>query len=110
MLPVRSGSYVVGRFLEGHDEVKDGKTYILVTLTEGIVYKRVYNRVKKDGTLHLHSDNKLYAPYKVQVKDLLELWEFICLIDTQEYSADELNLSSIMNMLRDLKVELAELK
>ncbi len=110
MLPVRSGSYVVARFLESYDEVKDGRTYILLTSTEGIVYKRAYNRVEKDGTLHLHSDNKLYAPYKVQIEDVLELWEFTCLIDTQEYSDDELNLSSIMNMLRDLKVELAALK
>jgi len=110
MLPVRSGAYVVARFLETHKEIKDGRTYILLTSTEGIVYKRVYNKVKKEGVLHLHSDNKLYSPYKVQIQDVLELWEFTCLIDTQEYSKDELNLNSIMNMLRDLKIELGDLK
>ncbi|MBL4658579.1 MAG: helix-turn-helix domain-containing protein [Flavobacteriales bacterium] len=110
MLPVQSGSYVVGRLLEGFQNIKDGRTYILVTGSDGIVYKRVYNKVHEDGTLHLHSDNKIYDPFTVTAEEVLEMWEFVCLINTQEYAAEELNLDSVMGMLRDLKVELAAVK
>jgi hypothetical protein len=110
MLPVQSGSYVVGRLLEGFQNIKDGRTYILVTESDGIVYKRVYNKVHVDGSLHLHSDNKVYDPYTVSAKEVLEMWEFVCMINTQEYAAEDLNLDSVMGMLRDLKVELAQVK
>jgi len=110
MLPVQSGSYVVGRLLEGFQNIKDGRTYVLVTEADGIVYKRVYNKVHEDGSLHLHSDNKVYDPYTVNAQEVLEIWEFVCLINTQEYSAEDLNLDSVMGMLRDLKVELAQVK
>jgi len=110
MLPVQSGSYVVGRLLEGFQNIKDGRTYILVTESDGIVYKRVYNKVHEDGSLHLHSDNKVYDPYTVNAQEVLEMWEYVCLINTQEYAAEDLNLDSVMGMLRDLKVELAQVK
>ena len=37
---VKSGSYVVGRFIESVNELKQGQTYIVVT-KEGMVYKRL---------------------------------------------------------------------
>jgi len=110
MLPVKSGSYIVARFVESLNEIRDGKTYILVTSTEGIVYKRVYNKTEEDGTLHLHSDNKIYAPFQLRAEEVLEVWEFTCQINTQEYAEDELNLDSILTMMKELKIELAELK
>ncbi len=106
MLPVKDGSFVVAKFINDLDDIKDGRTYIVLTRDEGLVYKRVYNRLEKENCLELHSDNKLYEPYKVHVRDVLELWEFTCCINTQEYEANELKLSSIVNMFRDLKVEL----
>ena len=110
MLPVKDGSFIVAKFVEDFDDVKDGRTYIVLTKEEGLVYKRVYNHIETRGCLWLHSDNKLYAPYDVPAGDVLELWEFTCCINTQEYEADELKLSSIANMFRDLKVELKAIK
>ena len=110
MLPIKDGSYIVGKYLEGLNEINDGKTYILLTTHDGIVYKRVYNKIQEDGTLHLHSDNKVYQPYQVKAEDVLEIWEFTCQVNTQEYDEEELNLNSVFSMLRELKVELAEIK
>ncbi|NNC84429.1 MAG: XRE family transcriptional regulator, partial [Bacteroidia bacterium] len=42
--------------------------------------------------------------------EVLELWEFTCSINTQEYTKEELKLSSIMNMFNDLGVELKALE
>lgn len=110
MLPVKSGSYVVARFVENIRDLKNGKTYIIITLNDGIVYKRIFDKMDEHNMLLLASDNKKYDPYYVHVNEVLELWEFTCSINTQEYDEQELKISSIANMLTQLGVELKELK
>jgi hypothetical protein len=46
----------------------------------------------------------------VHAEEVLEAWEFVCSIHTKAHAEDELNLQSIMNMLRELRVELQMLK
>lgn len=110
MLPMKSGSYVVGRFIEGRNDIKSGKTYVLVTLNDGMVYKRVMNNIDFNNSLLLISDNKEYHDYSVPINEVLEIWEFTCSINTQEYSEHELKISSIINMFNDLGVELKSLE
>jgi len=110
MLPVKDGSFVVAKFVESINDVEDGRTYIVLTKEDGLVYKRVYSRIQEERALILHSDNKIYAPYKVAVENVLELWEFTCCINTQEYDEEELKLSSIVSMFQELKVELKSIK
>jgi hypothetical protein len=83
---------------------------VVVTKDDGLSYKRIMQFNKKDATLELHSDNKMYQPYKVRVNEVLELWEYTCCINMNQYDDAELNLDSIMNMLRGLKVEIAGIK
>jgi len=106
MLPVKSGSFIVAKFVEDLSDVKNGRTYIVLTKNDGLVYKRVYNFIEARQALQLSSDNKAYEPYDVAIADVLELWEFTCCINTQEYDEKELKMSSIMSMFQDLKVEL----
>ena len=106
MLPVKNGSYVVGKFVESISDIKDGTTYVVLTKEDGLVYKRVYDLTEKEGCLLLVSDNKSYAPFKVPTDHVLELWAFSCCINTQEYHQEELKLSSIAQMLQDLRIEL----
>ena len=110
MLPVKSGSYIVARFIEDLRDLKSGKTYIVLTLNDGIVYKRVFDKIEEHQMLLLVSDNKKYDPYYVPVDEVLELWEFTCSINTQEYDEHELKISSIAAMLTQLGVELKELE
>ena len=110
MLPMKDGSFVVGRFVEDRNDIKSGKTYVLVTLNEGLVYKRVMNNIDFNGSLLLMSDNKVYHDYSVPIEEILEIWEFTCSINTQEYSPEELKLSSIINMFNELGVELKALE
>lgn len=107
MLPVKDGSFIVARFVEDVREVKDGRTYIVLTKNDGLVYKRLYNHIEDRQSLLLRSDNKAYQPFEVSIEEVLELWEFTCCINTQEYDEKELKLSSIMSMFQELKVELA---
>jgi len=110
MLPMKSGSYVVGRFIEDLIDIKSGKTYIVITENEGMVYKRVYNQIEENKTLKLMSDNKNYEAYEVSIHEVLEIWEFTCSINTQEYEEHELKISSILGMFTSLGIELKSLK
>ncbi len=110
MSPMKEGSFVIGSFIEDRTEIISGKTYVLITLNDGMVYKRVVNQIKDNNTLLLISDNKNYEAFEVSIDEVLELWEFTCSINTQEYTKEELKISSIMNMFNDLGVELKALE
>ncbi|MBR9846679.1 MAG: LexA family transcriptional regulator [Algicola sp.] len=110
MLPMKDGSFVIGRFIEDRQDIKTGKTYVLVTLNDGMVYKRVINNIELNNSLLLISDNKIYNGYSVPMSEVLEVWEFTCSINTQEYSEEELKISSILTMFNDLGVELKALE
>ena len=106
MPPANSGDFVVGKYVESLEDIKDGKTYILVTKEEGIVYKRVISKIyKNSGHLELHSDNPQYQPYNVKAKDIFEVWEYVCLLRTKDVKPDEINVDSMISFLRQMKVE-----
>lgn len=106
MLPVKDGAFVVAKFLETIRDVKSGRTYIILTKDDGLVYKRVFIPEGDKTNLLLSSDNKNYKPYLIAQETVLEIWEFTCCINTQEYDEKELKMSSIMTMFQELKVEL----
>lgn len=107
---VRDGSFVVSKFIENVDDIKSANTYVIVTKENGITYKRIYLDKMKEGVLILKSDNSFYKPYELPVNEIIEIWEYTCKIDMQNYDPSELNLNSIMQMMRSFQVELAELK
>ncbi len=82
MLPLVPGTIVVGSYVDQLVEIKSGRTYILVTQTEGVVYKRVFNYLADNGKLYLVSDNEHYKPYEVRGEDVLEIWEAKAFIST----------------------------
>ncbi|WP_417238785.1 XRE family transcriptional regulator [Bizionia sp.] len=110
MLPLKEGSYVVGKFVEDRRDISSNRTYVLLTLNDGMVYKRVINNIKETNSLLLVSDNPLYKPYEIPIDEVLELWEFTCSINTQEYDQEELKISSIITMFNSLGVELKSLE
>jgi phage repressor protein C with HTH and peptisase S24 domain len=73
MLPVQPGSIVFGEYLENISSIKNGALYIFITKDEGIVFKRVFI-LEKERKVLLVSDNRHYAPYTVDLGDILEIW------------------------------------
>jgi hypothetical protein len=108
MPPHREGSFVIGQYVEQLGDVRDGKTYILLTKNEGIVYKRL-NRNGKNS-LKLVSDNTFYEPYSVKASDVLEVWEYACSIATTEFEPDEMTPQSIRELLVGIRDEVKALK
>ena len=75
MLPMEAGSIVICAYTESLREVKDGRTYVVVSKQDGVVYKRV--RVQKEQQqLTLTSDNDVYAPYTIDFAESDELWQY----------------------------------
>lgn len=74
MLPVQPGSIIFGEYVEEASSLKNSKLYILVTRQDGIVFKRVFNFSDQEGKILLVSDNRQYAPYAINVDDILEIW------------------------------------
>jgi hypothetical protein len=65
---------VIGERLEKITHVKNGKTYVLVTKNDGIVYKRVFNYINDNGVLYLVSDNTQYKAYTIEPTEVEEVW------------------------------------
>ena len=75
MLPMESGTIVVCSYIEKLKDIKDNRTYIVISKEEGLVYKRVRNN-KKQKALTLISDNELYLPYEIGYGEVAEVWEY----------------------------------
>ena len=71
---LQSGSYVVGQFVEDWQHISDNRIYVVVS-KEGVIVKRVLNRIEKYGSLYCRSDNRVFPHINVDLKDVREVWE-----------------------------------
>lgn len=114
MLPLIPGTIVIGGYVEQLKQIKSGKTYVLVTQTEGVVYKRVFNYLEENGKLFLVSDNEHYKPYEVRGEDVLEIWEAKAFISTDFPNPGDkkkpLSLEDLGEMIRDIQLDLKRIK
>ena len=113
MLPIVSGTIIIGKYLERIEDISNAKTYILLTKSEGIVYKRVFNYLEEKGSLYLVSDNKIYPPYEVPANEIMEIWEARTFIGTQfpnEQASQDISIDELKNMVMDLQKEVVKLK
>lgn len=108
MPPHKEGSFVVGEYIERLDDVVDGKTYILITKTNGIVYKRLNKKGK--NLLVAKSDNTIYEPYEVKASEILEIWRYSCSIATQEFEQDDLGVLSVKDVLQGIRQDFSALR
>lgn len=109
MLPLQPGSIVVGEYVDDWHDIKDGHTYVVVSQSDGVVYKRVFNQIEEGRKLVLRSDNASYEPFEVEINDVLEIWKARMFISyanpVQENSMDKL-----MSMITELQQEVVKLK
>jgi transcriptional regulator with XRE-family HTH domain len=103
MLPTQSGSVIVGERIEDIDSVKTSNTYIVISRSEGIVYKRVLKSNRSKNKVTLVSDNPTYEPYQVNAEDILELWQAQMIISKANVQQrwDVNQLASLVNNLQE---------
>jgi transcriptional regulator with XRE-family HTH domain len=114
MLPIKSGTIVIGAYTETVADIKNGHTYVMVTASEGVVFKRAFNYLEEKGNIYLVSDNRQYSPYEINPKEVLEIWEAKAYIsvDFTDPNVDSSNLSvnELASMVIELKKEVTNLK
>lgn len=113
MLPILPGTIVIGEWVEDVHGLKSGKSYILVTQREGIVYKRVFNYLQENGKLFLVSDNRQYAPYQIDASDVVEAWSAKAYISVQfpDINAkNEMSVEQLAGVMLEMQQELHSLK
>lgn len=106
MLPLESGTIIITQYVEHIDQIKDDKTYIIVSQNEGLVYKRV-RKDNQSKQLILISDNSAYLPYSIDYTDIQEVWQYQANISFNDnhdsyFSSVESKLSEICNKVREL--------
>lgn len=77
MLPLPSGSWVLAAYVEHLSDMGSGRPYILATKDDGLVFKRVENRLDVQGDFQLVSNNPHFAPYTLAPEDIREAWRAV---------------------------------
>ena len=110
MIPtVTHGDIVFAEWCERFDDIIDDSVYVIITKTDGIVIKRLLNRILQYGFIVAKSDsitNKLQYPnLNIQPSDIIELW-----CAKMHLGADFSTPHSIWDRINDLEASLEDLK
>lgn len=107
MLPIPSGAWVTGEFVQDWETMITGHGYIILTLDEGIVFKIIENLIESEHKLRLFSLNPIYEPYEVNISEVKEIWKFVHYISSEipepVLPQDEL-LKTIAGLKKDMNL------
>ena len=97
------GSFVVGQWVENWlNDIKDDYIYVIVSKIDGILIKRVLNRIEKYGHLYCKSDNrKEYPSFQINPKDVIEIWEY-----KMHLSFDLPNPADLQDRVNDIEAKI----
>ncbi|GAA4310691.1 LexA family transcriptional regulator [Compostibacter hankyongensis] len=109
MLPVESGSVVVGHKVDSWDDIKNNQSYIVVMPREGIVYKRILKNNRNKNRLSLVSDNPQYEPYAVSLEEVREIWQADAVINKIN-THQRLNVNHLADIVNHLQEQVSVLK
>jgi len=103
MLPTPSGSVIVGEKVDDPEDVKNSQAYIVVSKSDGIVYKRVVKNNKSKAKLTLVSDNPQYEPYNISSEDVVEMWKAVYVLHkpTPQPRWDMNQMATVINTLQE---------
>ncbi|UKB78588.1 XRE family transcriptional regulator [Chryseobacterium sp. MEBOG07] len=106
MPPFKDGTYIVGKYIEKIQDMKVGKTYLLVTRS-GFVYKRLAGI--QEHSIRVQSDNTFFEPYEIPLHEMLEAWEYECSI-LRDYDLLDFANNDVKGMFLSLKQDINRLE
>ncbi len=109
MLPTPSGSVIVGEKVEALDDVRNSNSYIVLSKSEGVVYKRIMKNNRLKNKLTLISDNPIYEPYNVNEEDVLELWKAVYIMQKAN-TVQRWDVNQLAGMVNNLQEQVSTLK
>ncbi len=109
MMPTPSGSVIVGERVQNLEDVKANQTYIVVSKTDGIVYKRMMKNNRQKNKFTLVSDNPTYQPYIVNAEDIVEVWQAQMII-SKANTQQRWDVDQLANMVNNLQQQVSSIK
>lgn len=109
MLPLQSGAVVVADYVDNWNQLKDGAICVVVSRQDGVVLKKVFNKIPDRGMLLLKSTNISYSPYEVPADEVLEIWRFAAYI-SKDFPEENTSLAELRRAFARLEDELREVK
>jgi transcriptional regulator with XRE-family HTH domain len=109
MLPTPSGSVIVGEKIDTIEDVKNSNSYIVLSKSEGIVYKRIMRNNRIKNKLTLVSDNPIYEPYNVSEEDVLEIWKAVYILQKAN-TVQRWDVNQLAGMVNNLQEQVSTLK
>ena len=103
---IHSGAIAVGEFVESLTDIVDNNIYIVVSKDNGIIIKRLLNRLLKYDNLFAKSDNRReYPSFTIDPEEILEVWKL-----KTAFIFDFQDPSDIYERVNDLESEVLNLK
>ena len=99
------GAWLVGKFVPNWYDLEDGRHYVFVVPSRGLLYRRVYNQVKIRGTLLLSADDPTTPSLELPLRDVLEAWDVKAFV-SYEMPKPGLPLERLRGLVKELEEEL----
>ncbi|MDB5207725.1 MAG: LexA family transcriptional regulator [Flavisolibacter sp.] len=109
MMPTPSGSVIVGEKVQSLDDVKTNNTYVVVSKTDGIVYKRIMKNNRQKNKYTFISDNPSYQPYTVSSDEIAEVWQAQMII-SKANTQQRWDVNNLANLVTNLQQQVSVLK
>ena len=109
MMPTPSGSVIVGEKIDSLEDVKTNQTYIVVSKTDGIVYKRMVKNNRQKNKITLVSDNPAYQPYVVNAEDIIEVWQAQMVI-SKANTQQRWDVGQLASLVNNLQQQVSSIK
>lgn len=109
MMPTPSGSVIVGEKVQSMDEIKTNYTYVVVSKTDGIVYKRIMKNNRMKNKYTFVSDNPTYQPYNVAAEEILEVWQAQMIL-SKANTQQRWDVNNLANLVTNLQQQVTVLK
>ncbi len=104
MPPFKDGSYIIGKYVEDIEDLKKNKSYIFVTLNDGISYKRFKSINKK--SIEVAADNSFYKPYEIPLGEIVEIWQYASGIFPEDFEPDNLDHYNLQEMFLEIRKDI----
>ena len=103
---IMSGDRVIGEWVSDWNQIRENRVHVVVT-KNGVVVKRILNRINARGKIVLKSDTvhhrKEFPTFDLDPAEILEIW--YCRL---KLSADFSEPSEIYTRLNDLEAEMTD--
>ena len=102
MLPIPDGAWITGEFVQDWTKIKSNEAYIILTIDDGIVFKKIKNKIKERGVLVAESLNPIYEPYEISAVEIREVWKFTHYINSELPDGD-ISMPEVLRKLASIR-------